>query len=142
MDNSVETILGDIKKLVKEAERAYGKVKPQICEVVGVEKCPNTKCWVQQIRDEYNERICDLERVILISINGLSELRTVNPNININNIIATLDQAINPTPCNECVKNNSCQHPYKNQTIHSEPCSSFSKSFGNKEQQPDVAVHF
>lgn len=65
MKNSVETILQDIKKLFKELEVAYGDIKPQLCEVnSAADSCPNKNCWVNRSRNEYFDRICELERGI------------------------------------------------------------------------------
>lgn len=144
MDNSVDTIICDIKKLFKELETAYGIVKPQICEVEGAEKCPNTKCWVQKIRDEYSERIMELESGILSTINNLMIYHNNIDDIDkesLHKIIKFLDKLINPTPCSICENNQGCTLSYKHFTIHSNPCSEFiHKTYDGSEE--NIAVYF
>lgn len=142
MDNSVETILGDIKKLTKELERAYGKVKPQICDVTGADSCPNTKCWVQNIRDQYDDRINSLEDSILNTINRLVEVNHNVKSPELLTIIQSLDILINPTPCVDCAKNPACRISYKFQGIHRDACIDFVKSFGVNDKETNVAVQF
>lgn len=145
MKNSVETILQDIKKLFKELELAYGEVKPVLCEVESVmDKCPNTKCWVQRVRDEQSEKIFDFERVIIKAINDLTEIqRGAIRKEDIQQVIQNLDLSINPTPCQNCSKYDNCTDlAYKTATVHYEPCTNFADKLKNKEEPSKVAIQF
>ena len=145
MKNSIETILQDIKKLFKELELAYGEVKPHLCDLESVEdKCPNTKCWVQRVRDEQSDKIFEFERVIVGAINDLTEIqRGAITKEDIQKVIQTLDKSINPTPCTECSRFSSCENSaYKNATIHYEPCRCYTDKSKPKEEPSKVAVQF
>ncbi len=124
MKNSVETILHDIKKLFKELELAYGEVQPHLCDV-NLEKCPNTKCWVQKIRDEQFERICEFERITLSCINDLTAIQKETSNEKLQEVIKRLEYSINPTPCQDCAKYNGCTKSYRASSYHDAPCVSF-----------------
>lgn len=145
MRNSIDTILQDIKKLFKELESAYGEIKPQLCDAQGFDDCPNTKCWVQRIRDEQSDKIFAMERVILTVINDLTEIQrgAINKE-DITKIIQKLDVVINPTPCKSCIKYMTCKEfAYKNAAIHEEPCVNFTnKSDVKDDEEPDIAVQF
>lgn len=100
MKNSVEEIMRDMKRIFKELEVAYGDLKPQLCEVKTMgESCPNNNCWINRARNEYFDRVCELERGIteVLDIlnhanslsysemdikNRLSKLVTTEPNDN------------------------------------------------------------
>lgn len=145
MNNSVETILHDIKKLFKELELAYGEVKPHLCNVESAfDQCPNTKCWVQKIRDEQHDRLSEFERIIFKTINELTEIqRGAIRKEDIQRVIEILDHAINPTPCERCSSFNSCTNiAYKNATIHYEPCCCFKDKEKNKEEPSKLAIQF
>ncbi len=79
MKNSVETIITDIKKMVKELEVAYGDIKPQLCEVnSAADPCPNNNCWVNRSRNAYFDRICDLERGIMEVLETLNACNSLS----------------------------------------------------------------
>lgn len=147
MKNSVETILQDIKKLFKELESAYGEVQPYVCKVDNAfDKCPNTKCWVQKIRDEQSDRIFEMERVILEAINIITMVNQTKANpaaIEIlEPLVKKLDLLINPTPCRDCSEFDTCNKSYKAAIIHDSPCVGFSNKTKKTEDSSKVAIHF
>jgi hypothetical protein len=104
MPNSVETILKDIKGLIKELEISYGNEKPFTCDVTGVEPCPNKKCWVQRVNDKYLDKICSLEILLKDSEIALHEVLKSDTTISattkrsIVTILSKIDQELNDDP--------------------------------------------
>jgi len=147
MKNSPDTIIRDLKKLMRELEESYGEVQPLVCNVTsGLESCPNTKCWVQRVRNEQSDKIFETERVILESLNLISEIKKScsDPKIlkQIHQVYQMLDYLINPTPCSECLKNENCNREYKSMTIHDLSCSEFENKNNTQEDTPKVALQF
>lgn len=148
MKNSVETIILDIKKLFKELELAYGEVKPHICDIENVEeKCPNTKCWVQRVRDDQFDRICELERIILEAINRLTKIQKIYGKGDLEDelrfSIKMLERSINPTPCEDCLNDSSCKSANRLDTMHGDPCPRFENKKNQKiDTTPNIAVQF
>lgn len=142
MRNSIETILGDMKKMVKEMEIAYGDIKPQVCDVSSVgETCPNNNCWVNRARNDYFERVCELEEKILCAITDLEyTVQSSTQPLEVSAIIKRLKQSIMKTDCNECVKKQNCVSAYKARAIHSETCDNFQAS--QNDTSPKVAIQF
>jgi hypothetical protein len=144
----MDTIIQDIKKLFKELENVYGSVKPQICDISGIEKCPNTKCWVQKIRDEYSDKISDLNAAILnsimdlVSISQLKNSPDCNYSKQLEMVIKKLDNSINDTPCQKCSKRTFCDLEYKKLLFHKEDCPLFHKALYDKENETNKSIHF
>jgi hypothetical protein len=101
MPNSVETILKDIKGLIKELEISYGNEKPFTCDVTGVEPCPNKKCWVQRVNDKYLDKICSLEILLKDAEKALHDVLKHDTTMsapakkNIVTILSRIDQELN-----------------------------------------------
>jgi hypothetical protein len=101
MKNSVETILGDMKKLFKELEIAYGDVKPQLCDANNAaDSCTNKNCWVNRSRNDYFDRICDLERAIN---NAIEEIDTskLTPENTLLLVRTKLSKSVTPKELND-----------------------------------------
>ena len=150
MNTSFELIISDIKKLFKELEMNYGRIKPQICDIDNLERCPNTKCWVQTIREEQQEQLTLLEGLLLnllinidnakafIQKNKLNDLQDI-----LNQMSKDIGNVLNPTPCKNCIYNLSCSSSYKNSlTTSSIPCPKFSKSLSDQDKESLNGIHF